>query len=390
MYPPLGKKKMSASQGHALSFAPASFSMWSGGRFMHFGKMLSEQEYLQSVRFAYQKGIRIFITSDIYGQGEADCCLRKALKRFPRDSYQIVGMIGHDFYKGKRKGSRGYSRFTDPELRKPSEYREFLHFACSKSLERCGVDYFDVLLLHNPDQYGYEREETWKSLESLKRMGMAKEIGIAPGPANGFTLDILNCVDTFSDLIDWVMLILNPLEPWPSRLLLPILEKRGIHVISRVVDYGGLFHNPSISNVNLSEVDHRNYRPKGWMQMGIKKMEKMRPFLKNSEWTMLQFSSIWNLSQPAVKVISPTFILEAHEEAKSIEDQITELASLSGERLSEEEVEQIAKIGDNTFSMNLKGANSENTCSDYAPDSWMLSKKSLRLAEKYGIPAQGW
>ena len=42
---------------------------------------------------------------------------------------------------------------------------------------------------------------------------------MAPGPANGFTLDVIACLERYGELIDWAMLILNPFEPWPGELL---------------------------------------------------------------------------------------------------------------------------------------------------------------------------
>ena len=37
------------------------------------------------------------------------------------------------------------------------------------------------------------------------------------------------------------MVILNPMEPWPGELVLPAAERHDVKLITRVVDYGGLF-----------------------------------------------------------------------------------------------------------------------------------------------------
>ena len=66
---------------------------------------------------------------------------------------------------------------------------------------------------------------------------------MAPGPANGFTLDVIGCFERYGELIDWAMLILNPFEPWPGELPLAAARDHGVRVITRVVDYGGLFHD---------------------------------------------------------------------------------------------------------------------------------------------------
>ncbi|MFN5960916.1 MAG: aldo/keto reductase, partial [Verrucomicrobiota bacterium] len=66
--------------------------------------------------------------------------------------------------------------------------------------------------------------------------------GGAPGPANGFAYDLIHCFERYCELIDWAMLILNPLEPWPGGLVRPAAEEYGVKVLARVVDDGGLFH----------------------------------------------------------------------------------------------------------------------------------------------------
>ena len=115
--------------------------------------------------------------------------------------------------------------------------------ATERSLERCGIDQFDVLLLHNPDRVGYTSETVWQGMAALRERGLTRLLGVAPGPANGFTLDVIDCFERFGALIDWAMLILNPLEPWPGELALGAASAAGVEVIARVVDYGGMFHD---------------------------------------------------------------------------------------------------------------------------------------------------
>ncbi len=161
----------------------------------------------------------------------------------PRDEFTLVGAIGHDFYEGERDGPRGYPRFTDPRLRGPDEYASYVRMAVERSLERCGVEAFDVLLLHNPDRRGFESPEVWEALRAVRDAGLTRALGLAPGPANGFTLDAIRCFERYGELIDWAMLILNPFEPWPGELALDAAARNGVSVITRVVDYGGLFHD---------------------------------------------------------------------------------------------------------------------------------------------------
>ena len=75
-----------------------AYGTWSGGRFMHFGEPLPEDRYLNVIRFAYERGIRTFMTADVYGNGQADELLGRALEGISRESYCLVGAVGHDFY----------------------------------------------------------------------------------------------------------------------------------------------------------------------------------------------------------------------------------------------------------------------------------------------------
>src|ERR1700759_1177019 len=191
---------------------------WSGGRYMHFGEEIDDERFAAMVRPG--DGIDTVITADVYGAGEADSMLGRALHDVKRDEACIVGAVGHDFYVGERNGSKGFPRFTDPSLRGPNGYADYLRMATEQSLERCGIDRFDLLLLHNPDRIGYTSPVVWEAMACLRERGPTSTIGVAPGPANGFTLDLIDCLERHGELLDWAMIILNPLEPWPGELCL--------------------------------------------------------------------------------------------------------------------------------------------------------------------------
>src|SRR5918996_5035443 len=154
---------------------------WSGGRFMHFGEPLDDERLAALLR--PDERLRTVMTADAYGAGEADALLGRALAGAPRDGYCLVGAIGHDFYDGERDGAKGFPRFTDSRLRGPDGYAGYVRKAVERSLERCGADAFDVLLLHNPYRTGYTSEAVWDALAAVRDDGLARSLGVAPGPA---------------------------------------------------------------------------------------------------------------------------------------------------------------------------------------------------------------
>eukprot|EP01031_Cornospumella_fuschlensis_P012139 gene12139-14841_t len=167
-----------------MNLTRTAYGTWSGGKFMHFGEMIDDERHIALIRRAFDKGVRTFVTADVYGAGRADSLLGEALKGLPREEYCLVGMVGHDFYEGVRSGAKGYPRFTEASLHTPDKYESYLTMATEKSLERCNASKFDLLMLHNPDSTGYTSEAVWKGLESLRTKGLTDRLGIAPGPAN--------------------------------------------------------------------------------------------------------------------------------------------------------------------------------------------------------------
>ena len=356
---------------------------WSGGRFLHFGETI-EAERLECL-LKPGEGIDTVLTADTYGQGEADSLVGRALTGVPRESYCLVGAVGHDFYAGERDGPRGFPRFTDPGLRGEGEYAGYLRMAAERSLERLGASSFDLLLLHNPDRIGYSSEAVWDGMAALREAGLAGQIGVAPGPANGFTLDIIGCLERFGDRIDWAMVILNPFEPWPGELCLEAAERHGVEVITRVVDYGGLFWGDLRSGMELAKGDHRAFRPEGWIEAGLEKLDRVLPYGERAGLTPIQLACQWNLAHPAVECVVPTMIQETGPEARPIEEQRAELAALPAEqRLSAGDVAAIRAIGDNTGCMVLKGANPDHE-GDERPDRWELSSELAEVGTRWGI-----
>jgi aryl-alcohol dehydrogenase-like predicted oxidoreductase len=356
---------------------------WSGGRFMHFGEELDDERLTALVRPG--EDIRTVLTADVYGQGEADALLGRALQGARRDDVVVAGAVGHDFYEGERQGAKGYPRFTDPALRGPEGYADYLRRATERSLERIGIDRFDLLLLHNPDRTGYTSEAVWDGMSALRDAGLTELLGIAPGPANGFTLDLITAFERFGDRLDWAMLILNPMEPWPGELALAAAARHDISVLARVVDYGGLFWDDVTPARAPQRPDHRAFRPAGWIEAGRERLERMRPIAERHGLTMLQLAAQWDLAHGPVRSVVPTLIQEAGDGSRPVEDKRAELAATPAEVvLSAAEVDALRAIGDNAGSMALKGGVPDHDGPALA-DRWTLDAELREVAARWGI-----
>lgn len=354
---------------------------WSGGRYLHFGEPVAEDRLEALLRPG--DGIDTVLTADAYGSGAADELLGRALRGVDRSSYTLVGAIGHDFYTGKREGPKGFPRFTDPRLREASEFAAYIEMAVQRQLERLGVDQLDVLLLHNPDLAGYTSAAVWDGLQAVKDAGMVASLGVAPGPANGFTLDVIRCFELFGDRIDLAMLILNPFEPWPGELALQAAARHEVDVLARVVDYGGLFWGDVAPGHTFAERDHRLFRPDGWVEAGVEKLERVRPIAERHGLTPIQLAAQWVLAHEPVVSVAPTLIQEVG--GRPIEDKRAELAATPRDVvLSADEVAEIRGVGDNTGCMALKGATPDHE-GEALPDRWAVLPELVAVGERWGI-----
>jgi aryl-alcohol dehydrogenase-like predicted oxidoreductase len=366
-----------------MHLGPFAVGAWSGGRYMRFGEPLDEERLAGLLR--PDAAIATVLTADAYGEGAADRLVGRAIAGVPRDAYALVGAIGHDFYAGEREGAKGFPRFTDARLRGAGEYARYLRMACERALERCGVGAFDVLLLHNPDRTGYTSAEVWEGMAALRDAGLADSIGVAPGPANGFTLDLIDCLERFGALIDWAMIILNPLEPWPGELVLDAAAAHGVRTIARVVDYGGLFWDDVLPGHAFGERDHRLFRPAGWIEDGRARLDRMRPIAARHGLTPLQLAVQWDLAHPTVACAVPTLIQERGDGARAVEAKRAELAATPRDLvLDASEVAEVRAFGDNTGCMALKGGTPQHE-GPPAADRWPMDPRLSEVAARWQI-----
>ena len=137
--------------------------------------------------------------------------------------------------------------------------------------------------------------------------------------------------------------------------------------------------------MELAKGDHRAFRPAGWIEAGLEKLERVLPIAERAGLTPIQLACQWNLAHPAVECVAPTLIQEAGPEARPIEEKRAELAALPAEqRLSRADVAAIRAIGDNTGCMALKGASPAHE-GEERPDRWALSEELAAVGGRWGI-----
>ena len=156
-------------------------------------------------------------------------------------------------------------------------------------------------------------------------------------------------------------------------------------VVTRVVDYGGLFWDDVLPGHEFAPRDHRGFRPQGWVEAGSDKLAQLRPIADRHGLTLLQLAVQWCLAHDGVACAVPTLIQEPGDDARLIEAKRAELVATPHDTvLDESEIAQIRAIGDNTGSMALKGA-APGYAGEPRPDRWELTDELDAVARRWGI-----
>jgi predicted oxidoreductase len=122
---------------------------------------------------AVDAGIRLVDTADIYAYGKDEQMLGRVLAGSP-------GLREHILIQTKC-GLRLSSPFDDPPADRPHHFDfSAAHVLASVdgSLERLGIEYLDVLLLHRPDLL-MEPDEIAQAFDTLHRAGKVRHFGVS-------------------------------------------------------------------------------------------------------------------------------------------------------------------------------------------------------------------
>ena len=124
---------------------------WSGGRFMHFGEALDDDRLVALLR--PDERIRTVLTADVYGAGEADLLVGRALDG-PATATRTASSArsATTSTRASARAPRASRASPTRACAAPGDYAAYLRTATERCLERLGVDAFDLLLLHNPDR----------------------------------------------------------------------------------------------------------------------------------------------------------------------------------------------------------------------------------------------
>ncbi|MEU8280307.1 aldo/keto reductase [Microbispora bryophytorum] len=197
---------------------------------------VSEDEAEQVLAAAWQAGIRYFDTAPHYGSGLAEERLGRFLRALPRDAAAeavVSTKVGRLLVPGQGEeegfpGRTGFVRVRDYS-------REGVLRSLDDSLTRTGLDRFDLVFIHDPDDHWEQAAgQAFPALAELRDQGVIGAIGAGMNQAEMLTRFVRE-----TDL-DAVLVAgrYTLLDRSAAEQLLPECERRGVAVVA-----GGVFNS---------------------------------------------------------------------------------------------------------------------------------------------------
>jgi voltage-dependent potassium channel beta subunit len=182
------------------------------GSWLTYGNAVEEETATSCIHKAYESGINLFDTANVYNRGEAEKVVGRALSDFSRESFVLATKVY--FPMGDGPNDRGLSR-------------KHIMEQCHASLRRLDTDYIDLYQCH---RYDYETpvEEVLRALDDLMTQGKVLYTGVSEWSA----LQISEAVHTARELnLDQIASnqpIYNMLTRYIEREVIPLCEREGI------------------------------------------------------------------------------------------------------------------------------------------------------------------
>lgn len=261
------------------------------GSWLTFGHRTEEDEAIRCTRRAFELGVNLFDTANVYANGRAEEILGKALSPLPRDQFVLATKAY--FPVGPGPNDKGLSR---------KHIIEQVH----KSLRRLGTDYVDLFQCHRYDAET-PPEETLRAIDDLIAQGKVLYGGVSMWSAE----QIRAALDLGRGLRLRRLVSNQP----QYHILRREIETNGVLQVCRREGLGLIVYSPlarglltgkyeSVDDVPADSraADERGRRFMGpWFsEEGLSKVSRMKEVAEGAGLTMPELALAWCLRLPEV------------------------------------------------------------------------------------------
>ncbi|WP_194892771.1 aldo/keto reductase [Catenulispora pinisilvae] len=225
-------------------------------------------------------GVTLLDTADMYGRGENEKLVGRALTGGRRDKVVLATKFG-------------IQRDPETDERDVRNDPEYIRTAVDASLGRLGVDHIDLYYMHrrNPD---VPVEESVGAMAELVRAGKVRYLGLSE--VNAETLRAAHAVHPITALQSEYSLFTRDIEAE----VLPTARELGIGVVPYSPVGRGLLTGAITSVEGLAADDFRRANPRfadGNLEANLKLVAELRAVAEQTGHTPVQLALAWLLAQ---------------------------------------------------------------------------------------------
>ncbi len=273
---------------------------------------------------AFDLGITHFDLANNYGTppGNAEIVVGKILKEMPRDELIVSSKAGWYMWPGP------YGDWGS---------RKYLIASCDQSLQRAGLEYFDIFYHHRPDPET-PLEETLGALSDLVHQGKALYAGVSSYSGAQFAEAVRVCERMGLSRITIHQPRYNMLGRTVEWDLLPQTQQAGVGVIVYCPLASGLLTDKYLGSGIPAESRAAQKWGKEWVErnLGAERratLSRLNEMAKQRGQTLAQMALAWILRLPGI-----TSALIGASNVKQVEENAAALDNLEFTR---EELDQI-------------------------------------------------
>lgn len=201
---------------------------------------VSEADALAVLEASADKGVTLFDTADVYGDGRSETIIGRFL----------AGRAAHGITVATKMGRR---LAQEPENYTPENFRAWT----DRSRANLGVETLDLVQLHCPPSAVIEADATYDALDALVADGTIAAYGVSV-ETTAQALAAISRPDVTN-----VQIIFNPFRLKPLDEVLPAAEAANVAIFARVPLASGLLSGKYTASTTFADNDHRKYNRHG-------------------------------------------------------------------------------------------------------------------------------
>lgn len=267
-----------------------SLGTWQvGGKW---GQPFSHDNASEILDAAIEAGINFIDTADVYGNGESEKAVGKAIKRYKQRIFVATKC-------GRKLQPHIDEQYTLKALRKFVE----------DSLTNMQMECLDLIQLHCPPNDTYYRPEVFNLFEDLKQEGKILNLGVSVEKVE----QAIKAMEYPN--VTTIQIIFNMFRQRPTELFFDLAKKKDVGIIVRVPLASGMLTGKYTSQTAFEPGDHRKDNRNGELfdkgetfsgvnyEKGLLAVNELTEYFKNQDLALIALK--WVLMFPEVSTVIP-------------------------------------------------------------------------------------